>query len=516
MRKIFLFLAFYSIAKNTIAQNVGIGTAIPNANAALEIKSNTKGLLMPRLSTTAINNMSNVAKGMLVYDTTKAGFFYHDGGKWLPINQSNNDSLLRYTYPGVAPTIASMPTTNAIEGSTELYGTLYDNGGPLGNYQNNSNCSYIIFSTYDSAVLIRVEVTEMNLESPYDSLEIYSNNDYAHKLLFTGNRTGTFLFRADSDLEFRFHSNSVNNVSGFKINWTRITTNSLITEQPPLTGWYFNTAKLAARGGVNINNNWATNNLGFYSFAFGLHAIAKGDHANAIGQNAIANGIFSIALGQNNNALGIYSTAIGNDNNATSFSTTAIGEGNKVSGNYATALGVYNEVNTFRSLALGAENKLNANYGIAIGNGLIGDADYSIVLGRYNTAGNLNRIFEIGNGTSYTSRSNALTILKDGNTGIGTTNPITKLDVEGGIRTKYSGSVIKSVTGTGSAAFVNLTIPALPADWDFTNTLVMVSVADGVSGIIYQTKLTSATNIQLFFEANAIGPTRFNYIIFKL
>jgi len=63
---------------------------------------------------------------------------------------------------------------------------------------------------------------------------------------------------------------------------------------------------------------------------------------------------------------------------------------------------------------------------------------------------------------------------------------------------------------------VNLTIPALPAGWDFSNTLVMVSAADGISGIIYQTKLTSATNIQLFFEANATGPTRFNYIVFKL
>jgi len=29
------------------AQNVGIGTTTPNANAALEIKSNNKGVLMP-------------------------------------------------------------------------------------------------------------------------------------------------------------------------------------------------------------------------------------------------------------------------------------------------------------------------------------------------------------------------------------------------------------------------------------------------------------------------------------
>jgi hypothetical protein len=106
--------------------------------------------------------------------------------------------------------------------------------------------------------------------------------------------------------------------------------------------------------------------------------------------------------------------------------------------------------------------------------------------------------------------------LENGNSGFGTTTPTTTLDVNGGIRTKYSGTIIQSVTGTGSAALVNLTIPALPTGWDLTNTLVMVTVADGISGIIYSTKLTSTTNIQLYFDANAIGPTRFNYIIFKL
>lgn len=110
------------------AQNVGIGTATPNANAALEIKSDTKGLLMPRLSTTARNNMTNVAKGMLVYDTTNACFYFHDGGKWLPISQPNNDSLLRDTYPGVAPNVSSMPF-NSIATTSESYGTIYDNGG---------------------------------------------------------------------------------------------------------------------------------------------------------------------------------------------------------------------------------------------------------------------------------------------------------------------------------------------------------------------------------------------------
>jgi len=473
MKLLFISLVLaMSFGLTVKAQNVGIGTTTPNANAALEIKSNTKGVLMPRLSTTARNNMTNVAKGMLVYDTSRAGFYYHDGGKWLPISQSNNDSLLRYTYPGVAPAIVTL-SLNRIIGMSSIYGTLYDNGGPSGDYASNSNDGYTVINTYDSTVLIKVEVVDMNIESPYDSLEIYSTSDYEHKQLFTGNQTGTFYFNGDDNLEFRFRSNGVNNLSGFKIYWTKISANSQTSETSPLTGFYFNSAKLAARVGVNINNNWEADNLGKYSFAVGQNAIAKGNYGNAIGNNVAA--------------LGEHSTAIGLENITSGFSSTAIGTRNAVSGSYATA----------------------------IGSGLIAKGIFSFVTGIFNVSTN-GSLFEIGNGTGHTARSNAVTILTDGNTGIGTTTPTTKLDVDGGIRTKYSGSVIKSVTGTGSAALVNLTIPALPSGWDLTNTLVLVSLADGTSGIIYRTKLTSTTNIELFFEANATGATRFNYIVFKL
>jgi hypothetical protein len=442
----------------------------------LEIQSNSKGLLMPRLSTTARNNMVNVAKGMLVYDTTSSGFYYHDGGKWLPISQSNTDSLLRYTYPGVAPAIITMILNSDFE-TNKLYGTIYDNGGQAGNYASNSNDRFDIIPDYtdrDSTKLIKVEVEEMNIESPYDSLEIFSENDYEHKQLFTGNRTGTFYFDSQNRLIFWFRSNGVNSLSGFKINWTKITSNSQTAEPPPLTGWYFNSAKLAARGGVNINNNWATENLGKYSFAFGQNAVAKGDNSNAIGKN--------------NSSLGIYSTTIGYDNTASAFMSTAIGYKNEVSGNYTTA----------------------------IGRRLIAKKDFSFIAGANNDSTATNSIFEIGNGISSQARSNAVTVLSNGNTGIGTTAPATTLEVNGGFKTKYSGSVIKSVTGTGSAALVNLPIPALPGGWDLTNTLVLVSLADGTSGIIYRTKLTSTSNIELFFEANATGATRFNYIVFKL
>jgi Head domain of trimeric autotransporter adhesin len=481
------------------AQNVGIGTTTPNANAALEINSNNKGLLMPRLSTSARNSMVNVSKGMLVYDSTTSVFYYHDGGKWLPISQPNSDSLLRYSYPGVAPSAHIMSSND--NRSFGKYGTLYDNGGPAGNYANSSNDTFTVLNPFDSTVLVKVEVIEMNIESPYDSLEIYSEDDFEHKQLFTGNRTGTFYFNGEVDLVFRFRSNGVNNLSGFKINWTRIATNSQTLEAPPLSGWYFNPLKMAARIGTNSNGSWASDNLGHYSFAIGPNAVAKEEYSYASGYKAEALGRFSTAIGLRNKAAGTASIALG-------YNNIAIGQSSTVLGNSNIARGL-------SSAALGASSVASADYSTAIGVGLVSNSRYSLVIGFSNDTSDINRIFEIGNGFSGV-RSNALTVLKNGNTGLGTAAPTTTLEVNGGIKTKYSGSVIKSVTGTGSAALVNLTIPALPAGWDLTNTLVLVSLADGTSGIIYRTKLTSTSNIELFFEANATGATRFNYIVFKL
>ena len=49
--------------------NVGIGTQVPNASAALEIKSNTGALLIPRMTTSERNNL-NASEGMIIYNST--------------------------------------------------------------------------------------------------------------------------------------------------------------------------------------------------------------------------------------------------------------------------------------------------------------------------------------------------------------------------------------------------------------------------------------------------------------
>jgi hypothetical protein len=60
--------------------NVGIGTASPDASAILELKSDSKGLLLPRLTAGQRAALASPATGLLVYQVeAPEGFYYNKG-----------------------------------------------------------------------------------------------------------------------------------------------------------------------------------------------------------------------------------------------------------------------------------------------------------------------------------------------------------------------------------------------------------------------------------------------------
>lgn len=69
MKQFILTAAFAVITFSTSAQ-VGIGTITPDASSALDVFSNSKGLLMPRLTTVERDNISLPATGLMIYNST--------------------------------------------------------------------------------------------------------------------------------------------------------------------------------------------------------------------------------------------------------------------------------------------------------------------------------------------------------------------------------------------------------------------------------------------------------------
>jgi len=64
------------------AQNIGIGTTTPDASAALHVRSTTKGLLIPSMTSTQRNNISSPAEGLIVYDISVNRLYQYQNGAW--------------------------------------------------------------------------------------------------------------------------------------------------------------------------------------------------------------------------------------------------------------------------------------------------------------------------------------------------------------------------------------------------------------------------------------------------
>ena len=159
---------------------------------------------------------------------------------------------------------------------------------------------------------------------------------------------------------------------------------------PPMHGpgkrmmWYGD--KGAFRVGYVDGDQWSQNSIGVYSFASGFNSRAAGFMSTAIGDRTEANGSYSIALGKRAIANGSSSTSIGEETIAKAYGSLTIG--------------VLND-------------ELDNPHGA------LPDP--------------IDRLFQIGNGDIIGIRRNALTVLRNGNIGIGTTFPTTTLEVAGGI-----------------------------------------------------------------------------------
>ena len=68
---------------------LGLGTTSPNASALLDVSSTTKGVLLPRMTTTQVNAISSPADGLTVYNTTLNTLCFYNGTSWQKVTSAN-------------------------------------------------------------------------------------------------------------------------------------------------------------------------------------------------------------------------------------------------------------------------------------------------------------------------------------------------------------------------------------------------------------------------------------------
>lgn len=187
--------------------------------------------------------------------------------------------------------------------------------------------------------------------------------------------------------------------------------------------WY--PGKAAFRVGRQTTSGmWDDANIGVSSFACGQNTTASGGFSVALGGSTTASGGLSIAVGQGSSASGLISTAFG-------YTTLA-------SGSESTAMGAFTTASGQRSTAMGSNTTASGGRSTAMGWGTSAISFAEVAMGAYNTEyvpgsqtsfAGIDRLVVVGNGSSSSNRSDAMVIMKNGNTGIGNSSPQNLLHV---------------------------------------------------------------------------------------
>jgi len=132
MKRLLFFISILALSAKGISQNVGINQdgSMPDTSAMLDIKSTTKGFLMPRLTTTEQNAIPLPASGLLLYNSTLSSFYANLGTSaapnWQPLatgKSRSNHVLVKSAsdFPAPVDGVITLVATTTYE----INGTIY-------------------------------------------------------------------------------------------------------------------------------------------------------------------------------------------------------------------------------------------------------------------------------------------------------------------------------------------------------------------------------------------------------
>ncbi|MBI2968483.1 MAG: hypothetical protein HYY40_11825 [Bacteroidetes bacterium] len=121
------FLLLLLATSVSVAQQEGVSISSddspPDSSAMLDIKSNSKGLLIPRMDSASRMAIVNPAEGLMVYDNTSKSFYYFSIGQWIRLGTEstmwnltgNNGTLSSLNFLGTTDAQDLVLRTNNLE-----------------------------------------------------------------------------------------------------------------------------------------------------------------------------------------------------------------------------------------------------------------------------------------------------------------------------------------------------------------------------------------------------------------
>ena len=414
---------------NAVHAQVSINTSGNSADASsmLDISSNSKGLLIPRMTFAERGDidLSTSPTALMIYQTNNSpGFYYYDGSSWIAI-QGGNDS--DWTVSG-----------------NDMYSAISGNVG--------------IGVTNPETIL------EIESEEPYLTLHNITNETTfggrESEIRFKGVRSGTnytlgilkFCYNGSggNDEKARFEIKVNSHIDG-----NALPTMFSIDENYGIAMGSINNASgnsSVAMGSHTVSSNDASIAMGSYTNAAGVSSVAMGSRSEATGD-------YSTAMGRYTDATGRFSTAMGHSSKAIGDTSTAMGKNTEASSYASTAMGSYSKASGLSSTAMGCRTEASGTYSIAMGYRTTAPSYAETSIGRWNTIytpastvawNTSDRLFVIGNGASSSSKSDAIVVLKNGNVGIGISNPSCPLEVNGSSELTAAYGYLNSSGNTGT------------------------------------------------------------------
>ncbi|MBU0764571.1 MAG: hypothetical protein KJ607_07035, partial [Bacteroidetes bacterium] len=437
------------------AQNVAITDDAgysANSSAMLDVKSTTKGMLVPRVTTAQRNTISGPAAGLLVFDTTHDSFYFYTGTQWVNLTYGNtsdlwtrtgarvflNDTTWRVGVGTDNPTGKLEVKGNASAGIDDpIFGVINSNGDT-------------VFAVYPEGVRVYVAdepakatgnkagfavggyslskgVTNEYLRVTPDSVRIYVSEGLDEKAgvstggfavggfsLSKGALTNEYLRVTDDSVRIYIDENggskSSGSTGGFAVggfslsksipddyfNISGADSAEIIEPSEARMVWY-PTKKAFLSGQVLIED---VDSVGVNSMATGYESKAIGNYSQAFGFHARAKGLNSTAIGNYANAEGYNSFALGDSAFAMAQGSYAFGSvgrdelGNSTgqptlaTGDHSIAFGLGAQADAIGAIAIGNESSASNLYSTALGYKSQALASYSIALGYECTTSN--------------------------------------------------------------------------------------------------------------------------------
>ncbi|MCZ2356601.1 MAG: hypothetical protein LC115_07935 [Bacteroidia bacterium] len=384
-----------------VSAQVGIGTLTPDASAMLDIQSGDKGILVPRMTTSARSGIASPATGLLIFNTDINQFEYFDGTVWINISSGSGDNLGDHT---ATQNIAL--NNNYLSGDGDNEGVFVNGTGNVGIGTTAPSQTFSVAEKFQVNIngnIVKINDVPTNFPAIQGGANTYLKNDGSGNLSWapSGGNSWNLTGNAGTDTSINFIGTTDLKSLKFKVNNMqagRIDTGSVFLGY---RAGLVNTAKT----NVGIGNGaLMRNTTGGYNTASGFNSL----YSNTTGGYNTASGylsLYSNTTGSYNTASGYYSlynNTTGSGNTASgylSLYSNTTGGYNTVSGLgslYNNITGTYNTASGYQSLSnntAGNNNTasgFNSLYSNTTGCGNTGNGKYSL----YNSSsGNFNTAF---------------------------------------------------------------------------------------------------------------------------